>query len=45
MLREQLPRKGKNCRILEEEDVTIANGKMKGRDIAYISGLPFLNFG
>jgi len=40
MLREQLPRKGKNCRILEEEDVTIANGKMKGRDIAYISDVP-----
>jgi hypothetical protein len=38
MIKDQLLQKGSNCRIMREEDVTIANGRMKGRDIVYIAG-------
>jgi hypothetical protein len=37
MIKDQLLQKGSNCRIMREEDVTIANGRMKGRDIVYIA--------
>jgi hypothetical protein len=38
MVKKQLLQRGSNCRILHEEDVTIANGRMKGRDIMYVAG-------
>jgi hypothetical protein len=37
MVKKQLLQRGSNCRILHEEDVTIANGRMKGRDIMYVA--------
>jgi hypothetical protein len=38
MIKNQLLQRGSNCRIIHEEDVTITNGRMKGRDIVYIAG-------
>ncbi len=40
MIKNQLLQRGSNCRIIHEEDVTITNGRMKGRDIVYIAGTP-----
>jgi hypothetical protein len=51
MIKNQLLQRGSNCRIIHEEDVTITNGRMKGRDIVYIAdaqpvgGAPQMNKG